>query len=60
MAATIVALIPLIEQMEPEIQAGLIALIHKIHAKQLSAQDYINLAQPLISQEQAAPPKPGG
>lgn len=58
MAATIVALIPLIEQMEPEIQSGIIALIHKIHAKQLSAQDYINLAQTLISEEQATPPTP--
>ena len=58
MAATIVALIPLIEQMEPQIQSAVIALIHKIHAKQLSAQDYVNLAQTLISQEQAAPLTP--
>jgi hypothetical protein len=58
MAATIVALVPLIEDLEPEVQAGVIALIHKLHKKQLSAQDYINLAQTLISSEQAAPPAP--
>ena len=58
MAATIVALVPLIEQLEPEVQAGVIALIHKLHAKKLSAQDYINLAQTLISQETAPPPSP--
>jgi hypothetical protein len=56
MAATITALVPLIEALEPEVQAGVIALINKLHKKQLSAQDYIDLAQTLISQETATPP----
>lgn len=51
----VVALIPLIEQLEPEVQAGVVALVQKLHKKQLSAQDYLNLAQTLISKEPAAP-----
>jgi hypothetical protein len=58
MAATILALVPLIEDMEPEIQAAVVALINKIHHKQLTAEDYLALAQTLISSETAAPPTP--
>jgi len=58
MAATITALVPLIEALEPPVQAGLIALVNKLHKKQLSAQDYLDMAQVLISKETATPPSP--
>jgi hypothetical protein len=35
--------------LEPEIQKGFSALIHKAHAKQLTAQDYLDQAQALVN-----------
>jgi hypothetical protein len=35
--------------LEPEIQKGFAALIHKAHGKQLTAQDYLDQAAALIS-----------
>lgn len=47
--AEVQALILLFQTLEPPIQRGIEALINKIHKKQLTAQDYLDLAQQLIS-----------
>ena len=53
------AIVQLIQLAEPPIQHAIADLIGKIHKKQLTAQDYINLAQTLISKETApATPSP--
>jgi hypothetical protein len=53
--AEILAMIQLFETIEPPVQQAIAGLISKIHHKQLTAADYLALAQTLISQEQATP-----
>lgn len=48
--AEIEAMIELFEVLEPPVQKGIAALIQKLHAKTMSAQDYLDLAATLVPQ----------
>jgi hypothetical protein len=51
----IAAMIELFQALEPPVQAGIAALITKIHQKQLTSQDYLDQAQTLINARMAEP-----
>ena len=47
--AEITAAIEAFQVLEPQAQAGIVALIHLLHKKPPSAQDFINQAQALLA-----------
>jgi hypothetical protein len=48
------AAIQAFQLLEPAVQSGIAALIHKAHKKQLSAQDYLDQAAAIVNKPSAA------
>ena len=53
--AEIQAAIVAFNLLEPEAQKGVAALIHLFHKKQLTAQDYLAMAQAMLAQQAKQP-----